>query len=548
MKKLSYNVSDFKKIINSGFVYVDKTKLLKDLIESPSNQVFLARPRRFGKSLLLRTLHAIFEGDADLFAGLEIAKAGYKFEKYPVVYVNMALDSYSPTILHTGLMDILLDIGKSKGVEISSRTPSGVLRNIGQRLAEKHGQKVVILIDEYDYPISHNIEDTAVAKANSGILSGFYSSLKELEPYLHFVMVTGVTRYSMMGLSSGLNHLMDISFIEEYAAICGFTSEELKLYYGDRYDLTLDKLKKLGKMPSTSSKADLIKKILAYYDGYSWDGETRVLNPWSILYFFNRCKFDNFWFNTAPSLNFLSHVISTNCLALTPNNFIGVDPDTIVNPQLVNDVSSIPYLFYTGYLTIGTIIEPDDINNYDATKYNLKIPNLEVNTKFNTLLKSSLKKLINKKDDINFETFINLINNKDSIKLASYIRTIFSSLPSMHHQPNESRYHGILWGYFMGLLQDFDKVGIEVAKSGGNLDLLLLLKNTTHVVMELKYHPDDWIADKGEWKDYVNARLEATAKLALKTINNKKYSETFHCQGVEVVEVGVGIYGKGEIF
>jgi hypothetical protein len=284
-ENLSNNTSDFKTIINSGFVYVDKTKLLKDLIDSPHKQFFLARPRRFGKSLLLRTLHAVFEGDADLFAGLEIAKAGYKFEKYPVVYINMAIDSYSPTILHTSLMELLLDIGKYKGVEISTTTPSGVLRNIGQRLAEKHGQEVVVLIDEYAYPISRNVGKTELVNDNSDIISDFYSSLKELEPYLRFVMVTGVTRYSMMGLSSGLNHLKDISFQKEYAAICGFTSEELDLYYEEHCNLTLDKLKKLGKMPSTSSKADLLNKILAYYDGYSWDGETRVLNPWSILYF-----------------------------------------------------------------------------------------------------------------------------------------------------------------------------------------------------------------------------------------------------------------------
>jgi hypothetical protein len=261
------------------------------------------------------------------------------------------------------------------------------------------------------------------------------------------------------------------------------------------------------------------------------------------LYFFEKLKFDFFWLNTAPSLNFLQKIISSNPLKFTPDTLKNISPDSIANPQTVNDIDHIPFLFYTGYLTIDTIDVSPDVPD----KYNLKVPNFEVNNNFYYFLTSYIRTLLNKNEDYSYSKFCRIINNKDSLALASYIKAIFSELPPEHHLANESRCHSILWSYFLGLLQDFNKFSIEVPNIGANLDLLFLLKNQTYVVIEFKYQADDWFANKGEWRKYVDAKLKSAAQKALKAINDKKYSKTFHCQGARVVEIGVGIYGQGEV-
>jgi hypothetical protein len=417
MKKISIGVSDFVEIIHGDYVYVDKTKTLKGLIESPYNQVFLARPTRFGKTILLKTLQAIFEGDANLFAGLEIAKEGYKFEKYPVVYINMAMDCSNTDLFQRCLLAKLNNIANSEGLERSDfNTLGGVIEDIVTGLYKKHGQEVVVLIDEYDYPFSHNVGDTALANDNSNAVHGFYCALKELEPFLRFFMVTGVTPFSMMDSSYGIDHLRDISFIPKYAAICGFTPEEMDLYYNERYGLTLDNLKQIGQLSPASSIDDLRQEILKFYDGYSWDGRTRVLNPWSISSFFAKCQFDYFWFNNAKSLEFIPNIISLKCLTLMSNNIISVDPNIIFHPKLPNDGSPIPLLFYIGFLTIDTIkTELNVRTNCHESIYNLKIPNFEVNKTFYTTLVANIRNLICKNVDISYSKFINLINIRDSI-------------------------------------------------------------------------------------------------------------------------------------
>jgi hypothetical protein len=200
----------------------------------------------------------------------------------------MSLGSSSQDNLLESLRENLKTLGKDEGkTEFASAIPGFMLNELINALIAKYHENEVILLDEYDYPVSHNIGDTQLAKANSAVLSDFYASLKSISPKLRFVMVTGVTRYAMMGLSAGLNQLVDISFNPKYAAICGFTVDELDQYFGDRYDSVLETLKSTEYLPVASSAADLRQKILDWYDGYTWNGKTRVLNPISILNFFN---------------------------------------------------------------------------------------------------------------------------------------------------------------------------------------------------------------------------------------------------------------------
>ncbi|MDR2141401.1 MAG: AAA family ATPase, partial [Deltaproteobacteria bacterium] len=312
MKNLPLAIQNLREIIEGEYVYVDKTDLLRELIKI--KQVFLSRPRRFGKSLFLDTLEEVFQGNADLFSGLKIAASGYEFKKYPVLRLSMTGDCSSPELLKEGLITKLEDIVKPyfPKVKLRSDKPGVALQRLIKDISQECGEKVVALIDEYDYPVSHYTDNPPLAKANTAVLSSFYVGFKEVDEFLRFVMVTGVTRYAMMGLSAGLNQLVDISFNPKYAAICGFTPDELDQYFGDRYDSVLEHQKSIGKMPVESSVADLRQKIFDWYDGYTWDGRTRVLNPISILNFFNDSYFKEYWNFSAHSYVFLKNTMAAN--------------------------------------------------------------------------------------------------------------------------------------------------------------------------------------------------------------------------------------------
>jgi hypothetical protein len=173
--------------------------------------------------------------------------------------------------------------------------------NLIDELFRKYNAEVVVLIDEYDVPVSDNLDDIALAEANAKVLKDFYSRLKDCQENLRFVFVTGVTRFAMMGLSSGLNHLDDLTFDDNFSTICGFTLEELDGCFKEHLPLVLQKLKNDGISPENYSMEDLRENILKWYDGYSWDGKTRVLNPWSILNFFKTASFSNYWVTSGPS-------------------------------------------------------------------------------------------------------------------------------------------------------------------------------------------------------------------------------------------------------
>ncbi|MDR2141511.1 MAG: AAA family ATPase, partial [Deltaproteobacteria bacterium] len=174
------------------------------------------------------------------------------------------------------LIKNLENIAESYKISLRDNDPGGALQSLIEDISQKCGEKVVALIDEYDYPVSHYIDNQPLAKANSEVLSSFYVGFKDLDKYLRFVMVAGVTRYAMMGLSAGLNQLVDISFRPKYASICGFTPDELDQYFGDRYESALDYQKSIGEMPAASSVTDLRQKILDWHDGYTWDGRTQT--------------------------------------------------------------------------------------------------------------------------------------------------------------------------------------------------------------------------------------------------------------------------------
>jgi hypothetical protein len=480
----------------------------------------------------------LFKGSKNLFEGLNIYSTNYSFESFPVVYLDMSLLSDSTDTLEADLIDLITRKAKLEDLSVNVLKPSLALSFLIEDLSKKYGKKVVVLIDEYDAPVSTYIDSIDLAEKNSRVLRSFYSSFKSCRDHLHFVFVTGVTRYALMGLSAGLNHLKDISFDPNYSTICGFTPTEMDFYLGNRYYTLLNSLKSNGAMPSESTVEDLRKELLSWYDGYSWDGKTRLLNPISILKTFDMQKFDHFWYNTYPSEEFISNIFNRSPFELTPNKLINI-PTTYFHSVSVKKLHIPPLLFQTGYLTIDNIefIEKD---KHLVETYSLKPPNFEVKDQYNDFYKEALSRHLIKDPAKEKVQLFQAITSCDGLQFSNIVAALYKRLPALHHtqkDDTESFYHSILWAYCSGLVSSSEA---EEPNSGGNLDLLLVLMDDTHVVIELKYA-------KNMGQENVDELLDQLANKALQSISSHDYGGQYRLQGKKFITIGLGVFGRGQV-
>jgi len=353
MKKLPIGISTLRTIIEDGYVYVDKTKIALDLIES-GQYYFLSRPRRFGKSLFLDTLKSIFRGDKELFRGLYIYDK-YPFEPYPTLRISFN-DGDFKTIkgLNQTIYELLKINQRDLGVSCESDLSlGGCFREIIYKAYQKYNQKVVILIDEYDKPILDNIENKEIATQMREGLKNFYSVIKGADEYIKFVFITGVSKFSKVSLFSGLNNLNDITLNPKYATICGYTQDDIQTSFGEH--LT----------------GQDYEKIRLWYNGYKWLGEG-VYNPFDILLFIsNGFMYRNYWFSTGTP-TFLLKLVEQNRYFL-PNFESIIKDEAMLNSFDVDNIELETLMWQTGYLTIESI--KDDGRGYT---YSLEIPNKEV--------------------------------------------------------------------------------------------------------------------------------------------------------------------------
>ena len=295
MQNLPIGIQNFETIRKNNYLYIDKTEKLLQIAKTDYSY-FLSRPRRFGKSLTISTLEAMFEGKAELFKGLyaeEWVKEQAK-RPNPVITLDMsALGDYTNRKeLKSALIDCLEEIIDDYNLNIPTKENSGrlFLKTI-KELYKKFGQ-VVVLIDEYDKPITDNIDDIEKANEIREFLRSFYSVLKSSK-YLRFVFITGISKFTKVGIFSGLNNLKDISMTEKYGNIVGYTQKELEDNFSDWIDITAQK--------KSMNIKELLDKIKEYYDGFSFDGITRVYNPFSVLNFFDEGYFYHYWYNLATT-------------------------------------------------------------------------------------------------------------------------------------------------------------------------------------------------------------------------------------------------------
>ena len=345
MQKLPIGIQSFEKIREGNYFYVDKTEKILQLIEN-GECYFLSRPRRFGKSLTLSTLEAMFQGKVELFKGLyaeEWVKEQAK-NPNPVIKIDMSsLGAYeSEKELKIALLDCLNEIIDDYNLNVELKeNPSRILLKIIKKLYKQFGS-VVVLIDEYDKPITDNLNDLEKAEKMRETLHLFYIVLKGC-PYIKFVMVTGVSKFSKVGVLSGLNNLNDISMDEAYGDIVGYTQKELEDNFGEWIEKASKKL--------SMNREELLNKIKEYYDGFSFDGETRVYNPFSVLNFFDKNRFKNYWY-VSGSPTFLRNYLLNHRIK-NPDKYEEMTvAENFADKREIESASVESFLYQAGYLTI----------------------------------------------------------------------------------------------------------------------------------------------------------------------------------------------------
>ena len=376
-RRLPISTQDFEQLRNDGDLYVDKTQYIEKLF-SLGTVFFLSRPHRFGKSLFLSTLRAYFEGKKELFEGLYIAQREEEIARWqkrepweasPVLYFYLnAKDYKSRDALSRRLMAQLSEIEQQYEVEQGGEDPENRFIYLIKALYRKTGKQVVILIDEYDKPLLETVDDKALNEANRSLLKAFYEVLKQCDRYIRFAFLTGITKFSKTTLFSGVNNLIDITLLDNYDAICGFTEEELTTYFSPE----IEKLAKAEDTTVEETRATLKEK----YDGYCFSRNgVKVYNPSSLLNVLADSAYDYYWFENATPSYLVKFLRRTRVPIQNLEEDIEIDADILEDFRYNDPNYIIHYLFYSGYLTIKEYL-------CEENRFILGFPNDEVRSGF----------------------------------------------------------------------------------------------------------------------------------------------------------------------
>jgi len=454
MKKLPVGIQTFRTIIEDDYLYIDKTEIARSLIEK-YRYVFLSRPRRFGKSLFLDTLHNIFEGNRELFRGLLIEEQWNWEVKHPVIKISFGGGIRSPEILRKKLFYILNDNQERLDITcVEKEDPSQCFAELIKKTSQKYHQKVVILIDEYDKPILDNIENIPEALLIRDGLREFYTNIKDNDRYLRFAFLTGVSKFSKVSLFSGLNNLEDISLNPDYGNICGYTQLDLDTTFAP-YLEGVD-----------------MEQVKRWYNGYNFLGDS-VYNPFDILLFIkNQRTFQNYWFETGTP-KFLIELIKKNHYFIPKFNGLQVSK-SLVNSFDLENLNLETILFQTGYLTIKRQLPLDMGFGYD-----LGFPNMEVQTSFNDYILQSMTS-VSENEPIRRE-LLALMRSGDVASLEPVIKRLFASIAYNNYTNNDiERYEGfyasVLYAYFFSLV--VDTIAEDVSNKG-RVDLTIKVGGKT---------------------------------------------------------------------
>ena len=365
-RKYPIGIQNIEKIRKENFLYVDKTDIIARIVNS-GNYFFLSRPRRFGKSLLLSTLHAYFNGRKDLFEGLAIADIETAWKKHPVLHLDLNTENYnsSEALLHK-LDAVLSDWEALYGRNPVERSVATRFEGVIKRAYQHSGERVVILVDEYDKPLLQAIGNEQLQDDYRKTLKAFYGALKSDDQYIRFAFLTGVTKFGKISIFSDLNNLTDLSMDWRYYNICGISTEELHEYFApDIEQLALENKMSVG---------DATEKLRRLYDGYHFTEESPGLyNPFSLLNTFDRMRFGSYWFETGTP-SFLVYLLKQHHYNLEQMTREQTTAEVLDSIDVMSS-NPIPVIYQSGYLTI---------KDYDPRfkLYLLGFPNEEVEEGF----------------------------------------------------------------------------------------------------------------------------------------------------------------------
>lgn len=497
MKKLPLNIANFEDLITKNYIYVDKTRHIYEMLNE-GKYYFLARPRRFGKSLLISTLEAFFLNKRELFRNLWLDKQDdITWQTHPIIRLDFSkIPNHTSIELTSYLAQQLHDIAATYGKKLISVNNASVLMdNLITQLATI--DKVVVLIDEYDRPIIDRLSTPNIAYANREIMHNFYSVIKSQEANLRFVFLTGVTRFAKVSIFSGMNNLTDLSLYRNTATLLGYTQEELENYFADF----------IMQQAAVEKKTiqETLDAVRTWYNGYRFtDDSPTVYNPFSVVSYLRSTKLKNYWFESGSPTFLIEQIIKKE------PNFWSLNPESLrANDRVLSafDIEnlSVPTLFFqTGYLTI---------KSYDPETrlYSLCYPNREVAESVQQELISvvahqAYNRTIGHLDDLNTA----LVERNIKI-LVQTLQSLIASIPYQHHIKHESYYHSLMHLTLSLLVK---RVNSEMATSNGRIDIVLEMPHYLYII-EIKFDTPaqaalDQIKEKRYFEPYMNSKKPVT--------------------------------------
>lgn len=502
--KYPIGIQSFEKLRSEGFMYVDKTALVRKLVEEGC-YYFLSRPRRFGKSLLLSTFKAYFEGKRELFKGLAIDTDEMSWEAHPVLHLDLNAQKYEAKSSLEDVLSNFLSIEEEKYGEIQEGKSFGIrFCNVIRNAYEKTGKRVVILIDEYDKPMLQAIGNKELQDDFRGTLKGFYGALKAMDECIQFAFLTGVTKFGKVSVFSDLNHLMDISMNAEYYDICGISEEEIEEYFTEG----VAELAKANEMTVEECMATLKVR----YDGYHFEENAPgMYNPFSLLQTLSQQKFGSFWFETGTP-TYLVTLLQLHDYNLEAMSEVETDAD-VLNSTDGGSTDPIPVIYQSGYLTI---------KGYDKEfgLYKLGFPNKEVEEGFMKFLVPYYTNIPKSGSAFEISQFVMDVRKGRTEQFIKRLKSFFADTPYELVKNLENHYQNVLFIIFK-LMGFYTKA--EYHTSEGRIDMAIQTKDYCYVL---------------EFK------LDGTAEEALQQIQDTHYTLPFEMDGQKIVRIGMNFSEK----
>jgi len=499
VRNIPTGIQSFEVLRTQGYLYVDKTAMVYNLASTYS-PYFLSRPRRFGKSLLLSTLKAYFDGRKDLFEGLVITELETKWEKYPILYLDLNAEKYDSV----DCLELMLSINLEKweklyGKNESELSLSSRFAGVIERAFEKTGKRVVVLIDEYDKPMLNAILDEELTKSYRTILKAFYGVLKSSGEHLRFLFLTGVTKFAKISVFSDLNHLTDISMKQDYASLCGITKGEVLKFFAPELKILAQK--------QEITYEEAVEQLTRQYDGYHFTHESEGLfNPFSLLNALKFSDFDNYWFQSGTP-TYLVDLLKEGDYDLR-KLIDGIEVKSSDFAEYRADVKNpIPMIYQSGYLTIKGFDKKYKL-------YTLGFPNEEVQYGFIEFLMPYYTTIRNGEGALQIANFCKELEGNQTDAFMLRLKVFFAKIPYELNNENEKHYQAIFYVIFTLMGQYIEA---EVRSADGRADAVVKTKECIYVF---------------EFK------LSGTAEEALKQIDKKDYLLPYTLDGRKLVKVG----------